>query len=79
MSQILKWHNNWWEVLAGRKALEKQSYCRHANILHPKLDTRISFVLLRPPSVMLVISPLKSEMGWTEELWSNCVLLILEK
>ena len=44
---------------------------------YPKLDTRISFV--RPSSsVMLVLPPLKSETGWTGELWSNHVLLILE-
>ena len=47
--------------------------------VHPKLDTRISFV--RPSvrsSVTLRIPPLKSETGWTGELWLNRVLLILE-
>ena len=29
-------------------------------------------------SVMLVLPPLKSETGWTGELWSNHVLIILE-
>ena len=42
---------------------------------NPILDTRISvrssFVTLRGP-------PLDSETGWTGELWSNPVLLILE-
>ena len=46
----------------------------------PILDTRISFVRPSPPpsSVTLVLPPLKSETGWTGELWLNCVLLILE-
>ena len=47
------------------------------NVIHvnPKLDTRISFVR---PYVTLVLPPLKSETGWTGELWLNRVLLILE-
>ena len=44
---------------------------------HPKLDTRIS--VLRRLSVRLRVPPLDSETGWTGELWSNPVLLILEK
>ena len=42
--------------------------------MYPILDTRISVrmcVTLRP-------TPLDSETGWTGELWSNPVLLILE-
>ena len=35
---------------------------------NPVLDTRISSVR----------SSVRSETGWTEELWSNCVLLILK-
>ena len=43
---------------------------------YSKLDTRIS---VRPPSsVTLRGPPLDSETGWTGELWSNRVLLILE-
>ena len=47
------------------------------NVIHvnPKLDKRISFVR---PYVTLVLPPRKSETGWTGELWSNRVLLILE-
>ena len=47
---------------------------------HPKLDTRISFVrsFVRPSCVTLRGPPLDSETGWTGELWSNPVLLILE-
>ena len=47
---------------------------------NPKLDTRISFVrsfVLRM-CVTLRVPPLYSETGWTGELWSNPVLLILE-
>ena len=44
----------------------------------PKLDTRISFVRLSSSSVTLRVPPLDSETGWTGELWSNCVLLIVE-
>ena len=39
------------------------------------LDTRISFCL---SFVTLRGPPLKSEMGWTGELWSNGVHLILD-
>ena len=42
---------------------------------HPKLGTRIS---VRPSSVMLRVPSLDSETGWTEELWMNRVILILE-
>ena len=50
------------------------------DILYPKLDTRISFVcsFVRPSCVTLRGPPLDSETGWTGELWSNPVLLILE-
>ena len=46
------------------------SYIRHEDFL----------LLLRPPSssVTLVLPPLDSETGWTGELWSNRILLILE-
>ena len=47
------------------------------NVVHPKLDMRISFVRSFF-SVTLVLPPLDSETGWTGELWSNGVLLILE-
>ena len=44
--------------------------------LYPILDTRI---YVCPSSfVMFVLRPLKSETGWTGELWWNRVLLILE-
>ena len=49
---------------------------------NPILDTRIS--VLRPssfvlcPCVTLKQPPLNSETGWTGELWSNRILLILE-
>ena len=46
--------------------------------IYPKLDTRIS---VRPSvcsCVTLRVPPLDSETGWTGELWSNPVLLILE-
>ena len=42
-----------------------KSYIRHEDFL-------------RPSSVTLVLPPMKSETGWTGELWSNRVLLILE-
>ena len=42
---------------------------------NPKLDTRISFV--PPSSATLVLPPLKSESGWTGELWSNRILIKL--
>ena len=45
---------------------------------NPILDTRISFSFSSLPSVTLRLPPLISEMGWTGELWSNPVLLILE-
>ena len=48
---------------------------KNINLVNPILDTRIS---VRTPSVMLVLPPMKSETGWTGELWSNRVLLILE-
>ena len=41
---------------------------------HPILDTRI---FIRPSAVTLRGPSLKSETGWTEELWLNRVLLIL--
>ena len=43
-----------------------KSYIRHKD-----------FLLRPPPSVTLVL-PLKPKTGWTGELWSNCVLLILK-
>ena len=43
---------------------------------NPILDTRISG--LPPSSVTLRVPPVKSETGWTGELWSNCVHLILK-
>ena len=43
---------------------------------HPRLETRSS--ALRTLSVTLRLHPLDFETGWTGELWSNCVLLILE-
>ena len=49
------------------------SYIRHKDFL-----LLLLLLLLRPPSVTLRGSPLDSEMGWTGELWSNRVLLILE-
>ena len=45
-------------------------------IWYPKLDTRISSVCSF--SVTLREPPLDSERGWTGDLWSNRVLLILE-
>ena len=57
-------------------------YLKTANLknkyLYPILDMRISFVLLRPAPSRSGDSPLDSETGWTGELWSNRVLLILE-
>ena len=51
-------------------------------LLHPKLERRISFVRLFVRSFVRMSRsgdpPLKSETGLTGELWSNCVLLILE-
>ena len=51
-------------------------------IVNPKLDTRISvrsFICsFVRSSFTLVLPPLDSKTGWTEELWSNRVLLILE-
>ena len=44
----------------------KLAYIRHEDFFRPSY------------SVTLVLPPLISEMGWTGELWSNCVLLILE-
>ena len=44
---------------------------------NPKLDTRIS-VLRTLSFVTLRLPPLDSETGWTGELWSNCVFLVLE-
>ena len=41
---------------------------------YPLLERRSTFLLL----VTLRGPPLYSETGWTGELWSNCVLLILE-
>ena len=52
---------------------------RQRILMDPKLDARISFLFLRPLSpVTLRGPPLDSETGWTEELWSKRVLLILE-
>ena len=45
------------------------------DIVNPKLDTMIS---VRSSSVTLRGPRLKSETGWTGELWSNGVLLIFE-
>ena len=42
------------------------------------LNTRISFVQTPPPSVMVRVPPLDFDTGWTGELWSNRILLILE-
>ena len=47
------------------------SYIRHEDFL-------LLLLLLRPPSVTLRGPPLDSETGWTGELWSKRVLLILE-
>ena len=59
---------------AGWHAHHGQYLCL---LMNPILDTRISFVC-SSCSVTLVLPPLKSEKGWTGELWSNRVLLILE-
>ena len=45
---------------------------------HPILDTRISVRSSVRACVTLRVPPLDSETGWTGELWSNPVLLILE-
>ena len=45
---------------------------------YPILDTRISVRSFVRPFVTLRGPPLDSETGWTGELWSNPVLLILE-
>ena len=42
-----------------------------SNIRHEDFSPSSSFVTL-------VLPPLDSEMGWTGELWSNSVFLILE-
>ena len=49
-----------------------------ASLVHPILDTRISFSSFSFSSVMLRGPPLDSEMGWTGELWSKTKFLILE-
>ena len=46
--------------------------------INPILDTRISVRASVRPCVTLRGPPLDSETGWTGELWSNPVLLILE-
>ena len=53
---------------------------------YPKLERRNTVLLLLLLyyscycyCVTLRVPPLKSETGWTGELWFNCVLLILEK
>ena len=51
------------------KHIVKISNIRHKDFLCPSVLCS---------SVMLVLPPLKSETGWTEEIWSNCVLLIFE-
>ena len=43
-------------------------YIRHKDFRPPSVR----------PSVTLVLPPLGSETGWTGELWSNCILLILK-
>ena len=48
-----------------------ESYIRHEDFLCPLDSFFFSSVTLRVP-------PLDSETGWTGELWSNCVFLILE-
>ena len=45
---------------------------------NPILDIRISCFVLCPPCSRSGYPPLKYEMGWTGELWSNRVLLILK-
>ena len=50
--------------------------CIKSNIIHEDFC-----LFIRPHfffSVMLRVPPLDSEMGWTGELWSNSVFLILE-
>ena len=46
----------------------EESYIRHEDFFRPSPSS----------SVTLVLPPLKSETGWTGELWSNRILLILE-
>jgi hypothetical protein len=72
-------HPNTWSptgctYLISRALLIKMitSKIRHEDFLRP-----LSFVL-RPSYVTLRLPPLDSETGWTGELWSNRVLLILE-
>ena len=48
------------------------------SLAYPILDTRISVRLCVRTCVTLRPPPLDSETGWTGELWSNPVLLILE-
>ena len=63
-------------IIANRKNIYEIIILAIRN--NPKLDTRIS-VLCPLSSVWHAQgTPLYSETGWTGELWSNCVLLILE-
>ena len=51
---------------------------RKVGIQNPIFDTRISVRVFVCLCVTLRGPPLDSETGWTGELWSNPVLLILE-
>ena len=74
--------------IANKLHLETQNLRRNASFprasaglpeySNPILDTRISVRSYVCLCVTLRGPPLKSETGWTGELWSNPVLLILE-
>ena len=70
---LLNYNICWWSINNG----EVTEFFFDIFLLHPFLYTRISFVCL-----FLLHhaqgNPLDSEMGWTGELWSNRILLILE-
>ena len=59
-------------------SIEKKNTALACGYLHPILDTRISVRSYVRVCVTLRVPPLDSETGWTGELWSNPVLLILE-
>ena len=80
--EVDEWKKKYGELLCKNKKLKQQgqeSARIHKEIKiennNPILDTRISSVR---PCVTLIPPPLDSETGWTGELWSNPVLLILE-
>ena len=63
--------------LGGQTTLVYTIHC-DGSVHYPILDTRISVRPSVRSFVTLRVPPLDSETGWTGELWSNPVLLILE-